>query len=160
MKRSSTKTLALLLMTAVLLAALTTAALAAPAEPVTVDIEDGPITIGDGTYAQGSGEAPIPEGGLVITGTSDSNTIIVDPGDGETAAFTIDGLTLSTESGARLIDVQSGGAEITLSGENALTGGGAGALIRVSDGQELTIRGEGSLTLNSGTEKKPPTARP
>lgn len=122
MKRSSTKTLALLLMTAVLLAALTTAALAAPAEPVTVDIEDGPITIGDGTYAQGSGEAPIPEGGLVITGTSDSNTIIVDPGDGETAAFTIDGLTLSTESGARLIDVQSGGAEITLSGENALTG--------------------------------------
>ena len=153
MKRSSTKALALLLMTVVLLAALTTAALAAPAEPEAVDIEDGPITIGSGTYAQGTGEAaPIPEGGLVITGTSDSNTIIVDPGAGKKAAFTIDGLTLSTESGASLIDVQSGGAEITLSGENALTGGGAGALIRVSDGQELTIRGEGSLTLNNGTE--------
>lgn len=83
MKRSSTKALALLLMTAVLLAALTTAALAAPAD---VDIASGSITIGDGTYAQGSGEAPIPEGGLVITGTPDSNTIIVDPGDGKTAA--------------------------------------------------------------------------
>ena len=156
MKRSSTKALALLAMTAVLLAALTTAALAAPAEPVTVDIEDGPITIGSGTYAQGTGEeAPIPEGGLVITGTSDENTIIVAPGAGKTAAFTISDLTLSTESGASLIDVQSGSAEITLSGENALTGsGGVDALIRVSDGQELTIRGEGSLTLNSGTEKK------
>ena len=155
MKRSSTKALALLLMTVVLLAALTTAALAAPAEPEAVDIEDGPITIGSGTYAQGTGEAaPIPEGGLVITGTSDSNTIIVDPGDGETAAFTIDGLTLSTESGARLIDVQSGGAEITLSGENTLTGGGAGALIRVSKGQALTIKGSGSLELSNGTTGK------
>ena len=152
MKRSSTKALALLLMTAVLLAALTTAALAAPAEPVTVDIEDGPITIGSGTYAQGTGEEAIPEGGLVITGTSDKNTIIVAPGAGKTAAFTISDLTLSTESGASLIDVQSGGAEITLSGENALTGGGAGALIRVSDGQALTIKGEGSLELNNGTE--------
>ena len=149
MKRSSTKALALLLMTAVLLAALTTAALAAPAD---VDIASGSITIGDGTYAQGSGEAPIPEGGLVITGTSDSNTIIVDPGDGKTAAFTISDLALSTESGASLIDVKSGSAVITLAGENTLTGGGAGALIRVSDGQELTIRGEGSLTLNNGTE--------
>ena len=152
MKRSSTKALALLAMTAVLLAALTTAALAAPAD---VDIASGSITIGDGTYAQGTGEeAPIPEGGLVITGTSDSNTIIVDPGDGETAAFTIDGLTLSTESGARLIDVQSGGAEITLSGENTLTGGGAGALIRVSKGQALTIKGSGSLELSNGTTGK------
>lgn len=149
MKRSSTKALALLLMTAVLLAALTTAALAAPAD---VDIASGSITIGDGTYAQGSGEAPIPEGGLVITGTSDSNTIIVDPGEGKTAAFTISDLALSTESGASLIDVKSGSAVITLAGENTLTGGGAGALIRVSDGQELTIRGEGSLTLNNGTE--------
>lgn len=150
MKRSSTKALALLAMTAVLLAALTTAALAAPAD---VDIASGSITIGDGTYAQGTGEeAPIPEGGLVITGTSDSNTIIVDPGDGKTAAFTISDLALSTESGASLIDVKSGSAVITLAGENTLTGGGAGALIRVSDGQELTIRGEGSLTLNNGTE--------
>ena len=155
MKRSSTKALALLLMTVVLLAALTTAALAAPAEPEAVDIEDGPITIGSGTYAQGTGEAaPIPEGGLVITGTSDSNTIIVDPGAGKKAAFTIDGLTLSTESGARLIDVQSGGAEITLSGENTLTGGGAGALIRVSKGQALTIKGSGSLELSNGTTGK------
>ena len=152
MKRFSAKALALLAMTAVLLAALTTAALAAPAD---VDIASGSITIGDGTYAQGTGEeAPIPEGGLVITGTSDSNTIIVDPGDGETAAFTIDGLTLSTESGARLIDVQSGGAEITLSGENTLTGGGAGALIRVSKGQALTIKGSGSLELSNGTTGK------
>lgn len=140
MKRFSAKALALLAMTAVLLAALTTAALAAPAD---VDIASGSITIGDGTYAQGTGEeAPIPEGGLVITGTSDENTIIVAPGAGKTAAFTISDLTLSTESGASLIDVQSGSAEITLSGENALTGsGGVDALIRVS-------------------RKKPPTARP
>lgn len=75
------------------------------------------------------------------------------PGAGKTAAFTISDLTLSTESGASLIDVQSGSAEITLSGENALTGsGGVDALIRVSDRQELTIRGEGSLKLNNGTE--------
>ena len=138
MKRSSTKALALLLMTAVLLAALTTAALAAPAD---VDIASGSITIGDGTYAQGSGEAPIPEGGLVITGTSDSNTIIVDPGDGKTAAFTISDLALSTESGASLIDVKSGSAVITLAGENTLTGGGAGALLAETDapGEALGI---------------------
>lgn len=89
MKRFSTKALALLLMTAVLLAALTTAALAAPAEPTGVSIAGGSITIGDGTYTQGGSTVNIPEDGLVITGTSDSNTIIVNPGAGKTAAFTI-----------------------------------------------------------------------
>ena len=152
MKRS-VRTFAVLLCSLLIAASITATALAAPPEPADVDIADGSITIGDGTYTQGTGEeAPIPEGGLVITGTSDSNTIIVAPGEGKTAAFTISGLALSTESGASLIDVQSGSAEITLSGENALTGGGAGALIRVSGEQALTIKGAGSLELNNGTK--------
>ena len=155
MKRS-VRTFAVLLCSLLIAASITATALAAPTEPADVDIADGSITIGDGTYTQGTGSAvTIPEDGLVITGTSDSNTIIVNPGDGETAAFTISGLTLSTATGASLIYVQSGSAEITLAGVNALTGSGgtdAGALIRVSKGQTLTIKGEGSLELNNGTE--------
>ena len=153
MKRS-VRTFAVLLCSLLIAASITATALAAPPEPAYVDIAGGSITIGDGTYTQGTGSAvTIPEGGLVITGESATNTITVDPGEGETAAFTINGLTLSTETGASLIDVQSGSAEITLAGTNVLTGGGGtGALIRVSDGQELKISGEGSLTLNNGTE--------
>lgn len=155
MKRS-VRTFAVLLCSLLIAASITATALAAPPEPADVDIADGSITIGDGTYTQGTGSAvTIPEDGLVITGTSNSNTITVDPGDGETAAFTISGLTLSTATGASLIYVQSGSAEITLAGVNALTGSGgtdAGALIRVSKGQTLTIKGEGSLELNNGTE--------
>ena len=155
MKRS-VRTFAVLLCSLLIAASITATALAAPPEPADVDIADGSITIGDGTYTQGTGSAvTIPEDGLVITGTSNSNTITVDPGDGETAAFTISGLTLSTATGASLIYVKSGSAEITLAGVNALTGSGgtdAGALIRVSKGQTLTIKGEGSLELNNGTE--------
>ena len=155
MKRS-VRTFAVLLCSLLIAASITATALAAPSGPTDVNITGGSITIGDGTYTQGTGSAEtIPEGGLVITGTSDSNTITVDPGEDNTAAFTISGLTLSTTTGASLIDVKSGSAEITLAGVNALTGSGgtgAGALICVSTGQTLTIKGEGSLELNNGAE--------
>lgn len=154
MKRS-VRTFAVLLCSLLIAASITATALAEPTEPTGVNIADGSITIGVGTYTQGTGSAEtIPEGGLVITGTSDSNTIIVNPGADNTAAFTISGLTLSTTTES-LIDVKSGSAEITLAGENKLTGSGgtgAGALIRVSTGQALTIKGEGSLELNNGAE--------
>ena len=105
MKRS-VRTFAVLLCSLLIAASITATALAAPTEPTGVNIADGSITIGVGTYTQGTGSAEtIPEGGLVITGTSNSNTITVDPGDGETAAFTISGLTLSTATGASLIYV-------------------------------------------------------
>ena len=151
--------LSLILVLMLMFAVLTTGALASGAPVATeLDIKDGSITIGDGTYTQSSGTEGISEGGLVITGESDINTITVDPGEGKTAAFTIENLTLTTESGKSLIDVRSGSAEISLSGTNTLTGGGKGitdgALIRVSGEQKLIIKGEGSLTLNNGTKSK------
>ena len=151
--------LSLVLVLMLMFAVLTTGALASGAPVATeLDIKDGSITIGDGTYTQSSGTEGISEGGLVITGESDINTITVDPGEGKTAAFTIENLTLTTESGKSLIDVRSGSAEISLAGTNTLTGGGKGitdgALIRASGEQKLTIKGEGSLTLNNGTKSK------
>ncbi|MGN8896615.1 S-layer homology domain-containing protein [Flavonifractor sp. HCP28S3_F3] len=123
---------------------------------IILDIANGSVILENGTYTQGSNEAQELSGKLVITGSSDANTIIVNPGADNTATFTIRDLTLSTASGASLIDVQSGEAALTLEGENTLTGGGtgflSGALIRVSGEQALTIDGDGALNLLNGAE--------
>lgn len=126
-------------------------------DPLTLDIADGSITLTATTVQQGGGEAQdIPAAGLVITGTSDVNTIVADAGAGQTASFTISDLSLSTATGASLIDIRSGAACVTLAGANTLTGGGTGfsdgALLRVADGQALTLAGDGSLSLAGGTE--------
>lgn len=123
---------------------------------IILDIANGSVILENGTYTQGSNGAQELSSKLVITGSSDANTIIVNPGADNTATFTIRDLTLSTASGASLIDVQSGEAALTLEGENTLTGGGtgflSGALIRVSGEQALTIDGDGALNLLNGAE--------
>lgn len=107
---------------------------------------NGSVVIGRDTYSQGdSEEIPIPADGLVIGGTSDEYTITVDPGQGETAAFSISGLSLTASGDNSLIDIKSGSATITLTGENTLTGvgGNFSAPLRISDGQALTVEGDG-----------------
>lgn len=120
-----------------------------------LNIADGSIVLGNGTYTQGNGEElQIPDEGLVISGTSNENTITVDPGEGLEVSFTINGLDLTTSTGASLIDVRSGSAKITLAGENTLTNSAESmnAVLRVSGNQALSIEGDGSLTIHNGTD--------
>lgn len=123
-------------------------------ESSVLDMANGSVVIGRDTYSQGdSEEIPIPVDGLVIGGTSDKYTITVDPGQGETAAFSISGLSLTASSDSSLIDIKSGSATITLTGENTLTGAGGNfsAPLRISDGQSLSVAGDGSLSIVNGT---------
>lgn len=120
-----------------------------------LNIADGSIVLGNGTYTQENGEElQIPDEGLVISGTSNENTITVDPGEGLEVSFTINGLDLTTSTGASLIDVRSGSAKITLAGENTLTNSAESmnAVLRVSGNQALSIEGDGSLTIHNGTD--------
>lgn len=55
--KRSVRTFAVLLCSLLIAASITATALAAPREPADVDIADGSITIGDGTYTQGTGSA-------------------------------------------------------------------------------------------------------
>ena len=124
------------------------------AEP-TLNIADGSISLGNGTYKQGEAKpVAIPEDGLVITGTSTENTITVDPGEGNMVAFIISGLTLETAEEKNLIDIQSGNVTLTLEGENALSNktGGEKAVVHVSSSASLTIDGTGSLNIYNGSE--------
>ena len=123
-------------------------------ESSVLDMANGSVVIGRDTYSQGdSEEIPIPADGLVIGGTSDEYTITVDPGQGETAAFSISGLSLTASGDNSLIDIKSGSATITLTGENTLTGAGGNfsAPLRISNGQSLSVEGDGSLSIINGT---------
>lgn len=128
---------------------------ATAASPLELDLADGTVTIGDGTVTQGSG-APqaIPEDGLVLTGTSSTNTIVVNPGAGKEADFAIRDLHLTTTSSSSLIDIQSGSVVITLAGENTLRNeaGGEKAVVHVSSASSLTMDGSGQLEIDNGLE--------
>ena len=126
-----------------------------PKAELTLNIADGSISLGNGTYKQGEAKpVAIPEDGLVITGTSTENTITVDPGEGNMVAFIISGLTLETAEEKNLIDIQSGNVTLMLEGENSLSNktGGEKASVRVSSSASLTINGTGNLNIYSGLE--------
>lgn len=123
-----------------------------------LDIAEGSVIIGNGTVTQANGEPiEIPEEGLTLTGQSAENTVTINPGSGNTALLTVNGLELQTSTGASLIDVQSGTAVITLSGTNSLAGGGSGysdsAPLHVGAGQALQLVGDGTLTVTNGSSE-------
>ena len=121
-----------------------------PEDAVTLDIENGDITVsidaeGVQTATQGTKTY---EGVFVVTGTSTTNKLVIKGGSGTAAKVYLKDLHITVSSGAAVsvsenVDLYIEGSSVLQSGENC-------AGIQKEDDGQLTIDGSGSLEATGG----------
>ncbi|MEA4847783.1 MAG: leucine-rich repeat domain-containing protein, partial [Clostridiaceae bacterium] len=126
-----------------------------PLDSISLDIGNGNIEASAGLNSvisvkqSGSLVGELPQNGMItITGTSDTNKIVVD---GVYADITLDDISIDVRASenACAFELKNGAnADLTLSGDNSLTSGVNRAGLEVAAGQSITIVGDGSLTIN------------